>query len=261
MGLRDESEPLRAGLPVRTPVRGPVLVAHPLFGLPVGIRPAVDGTGEQPIDGAVARPAPGGRAPRRVRGELQAVLQEPPEGLPDRAQLGERPEHQGDGLLDPAVRVLFQPLVLGLHIADRHGLEERPAPRLGVAGFHGALAQEVQLVLVQAALQAQEEPIVALPGRVDHLLVDQDGVDDPADFHQLLPLAAVAREAGDLPGGHGAHLAQADLRDHALEPRAGDRPGGRPAQVLIHDLDLAPPQLPKPILHGGPGASGSPGCG
>jgi hypothetical protein len=34
--------------------------------------------------------------------------------------------------------------------------------------------------------------------------VDQHGIDDAADFHQLLSLAAVAGEARDLPRGDGA---------------------------------------------------------
>jgi hypothetical protein len=129
-------------------------------------------------------------------------------------------------------------------------LEVGAAPRLRVARLHGALPQEVQLVLLQAALQSQQEPIITLPRGVDRVLVNQEGIDDPTDLNQLLPLPAVARKAGDLPRGHGPHLAQADLRHHALEAGTRHRPGGRSAQVLIHDLDLAPPQLSEPVLHG-----------
>jgi hypothetical protein len=75
---------------------------------------------------------------------------------------------------------------------------------------------------------------------VHHVHVDQHGIDDPTHFDQLLPLPAIASKARDLARRHRPHFAQTDLRDHPFETRAGDQAGSRPAQVFIHDLDLAP---------------------
>ena len=107
--------------------------------------------------------------------------------------------------------------------------DELAAPGLLVARRERALTQEVELVLVEAALQPEQQAVVALARRVDRLLVDQQRIDDAAHLDELLPVAAVAREAGDLPGGHRADLAEADLGDHALEagarvPPAAEQP-------------------------------------
>src|ERR1700751_3208856 len=109
-------------------------------------------------------------------------------------------------------------------------------------------------------LEAQQKPIVAESRHVHHLLIDQHGIDHAADFHQLLPLAAVARKAGDSAGGHRTHLAQTDFGDHALE--TGTRPGpcSGSSQVLIHHLIS-----PIPVVAAAPpsrtATSGSPGYG
>ena len=113
-----------------------------------------------------------------------------------------------------------------------------------------ALPQKVELVLVEAALETQEQAVVAQTRRVDHLLVDEERVDDAAHLNELLPISAVAREARDLPGGHRADLAQADLGDHALETGARGPAGGRAAEVLVDDLDLRPAELRETVAHG-----------
>ena len=123
--------------------------------------------------------------------------------------------------------------------ADRRRDDEFAPPGLLVARRERPLTQEVELVLVEAALQPQQQPVVALPRRIDRLLIDQQRVDDPAHLDELLPVAAVAREARDLPGRHRADLAEADLGDHALEARACGPAGRRAAEILVDDLDLA----------------------
>ena len=76
------------------------------------------------------------------------------------------------------------------------------------------------------------------------------GVDHAAHLDELLPVAAVAREAGHLPGRHGAHLAEAALGNHALEACAQGAAGRRTAQVLVGDLDLRPAELRQALAHG-----------
>ena len=116
------------------------------------------------------------------------------------------------------------------------------------ARFHRTLSQQVQLVLVQTALQTEQESIVAEPGCVDHLLIDQHGVHDAADLYQFLPFAAVARSEKPR-GGDSSHYPQADFGHYALESRPRDHPGSRSSQVIIHDFNLVPSQLMQPRFH------------
>src|SRR5262249_7999147 len=100
------------------------------------------------------------------------------------------------------------------------------------------------------ALEAQQQAIVALPRRVDGFLVDEQGIDQPADLNELLPVTAVAGEAGNLAGGDGADVSEADLGDHALEAGTGDVAGSGATEIVVHDFDLAPAELPQTVLHG-----------
>jgi hypothetical protein len=113
-----------------------------------------------------------------------------------------------------------------------------------------ALPQQVELVLVQAALEPEQEPVVAVPRGVDRLPVHQHRVDDPAHLDELLPVAAVAGEARHFPRRHRAHLAQADLGDHPLEAGAGHAARGGAPEVVVHDLDLRPAERREPVAHG-----------
>jgi len=89
-----------------------------------------------------------------------------------------------------------------------------------------------------------------MPGRVDRLLIDQDGVDHPAHLDQLLPVSAIASEARDLARADGADFAKAYFRDHSLEASALDAARRRTAEIVINDLDLRPAKLHQPASHG-----------
>jgi hypothetical protein len=84
---------------------------------------------------------------------------------------------------------------------------------------------------------------------VHRIEIDQHGVHDAAHFDQLLPLATIPGEARHLAGRHRTNLAQAHVRHHPSKPCACDEPRGGPAQVVIHDLNVTPPELLQPVLH------------
>ena len=84
----------------------------------------------------------------------------------------------------------------------------------------------------------------------DHLLLDQQRVDHAAHFDQLLPVAAVRREARDLARRHSADLAETDLRHHAIEPGPGNRASRGAAQILVDDFDLREAEGLQPPRHG-----------
>src|SRR5215207_396605 len=212
-------------------------------GAPVG------GVGDELVKGRVAGATPLDRTGVDPGGQVEFVLKEPEEGLAYAAQFGDLVDGEADRRLDAPVGVLFQP-VAHLDEADRGRNDKLAAACLLMACRERALPQKVELVLVEAALETQEQAVVALARCVDRLLVDEERVDDAAHFNELLPISAVARKARDLPGGHCADLAQADLGDHALETGARGPAGGRAAEVLVDDLDLRPAELRETVAHG-----------
>lgn len=126
------------------------------------------------------------------------MLKEPHQGLPSAAEFCDLVEHQSDGFLDAAVGILLEP-VPGLHEADRRRNDQFAAPGLLVAGRQGTLTQQIELILIETALQSQQQPIIALPRRIDRFLVDEHGVDDTAHLDELLPVAAVTGKPRHLP--------------------------------------------------------------
>ena len=120
------------------------------------------------------------------------------------------------------------------------------------------MPEQVELVFVQAALQAQKQPVIAIAWGIDRFLIDQHSVDDTAHLDEMLPVPAVARKAGYFTRREGADLAETNIGDHPIKafpvmPKAcfqHDTAGGRTAEVVIHGLNPAPAQIRKPIPHG-----------
>src|SRR5260370_938042 len=122
------------------------------------------------------------------------MLVEPQQRLPCAAQLRHLVEDEPDRFLHAAVGILLV-TVSRLYKADRRGDDEFAPARLLVSRRHRALTQKIEFILVEAALQTQQEPVVAMTWRVDGLLINEDRIDDAAHLDQLLPVAAVAGEA------------------------------------------------------------------
>jgi hypothetical protein len=98
------------------------------------------------------------------------MLEEPQERLAGTAQFRHFVEHQRDRVLHPPIRVLLPP-VAGLDEADRRRDEEFAASRLLVSRCERALAQEIEFVLVEGTLEAKQQPIIAVSGGIDRLLI------------------------------------------------------------------------------------------
>ena len=214
----------------------------------IGVGPAVGRVGYQLVDRSVPGPAPHDPAVRTPGGQVESVFEKPQQRLAGAAQLLDLVEDQRNRLAHSAVRVLLQTIAV-LHVADRGGDDQLAAPGLLVARRQRTLPQQVELVLVQRALQSQQQPIVALAGRVDGLLVHQNRVDHPAHLDQLLPVPAVAGEPRRFPGGHRADLAETDLRHHAVESGALRAAGRRAAEIVVDGLDPRKAQPQKPVAH------------
>jgi hypothetical protein len=104
------------------------------------------------------------------------MLVEPVQSLPGAAELQDSIEDQADGLLHAAVRVLLI-AVAGLHEAHGRADDEFAAARLLITGRKRTLPQQIKLVLVETALQSEQQSIIALTGCIDRLLISQNGVD------------------------------------------------------------------------------------
>ena len=143
----------------------------------------------------------------------------PQQRLPRAAEFADFFEDQFDRRLDASVRILLQ-TIPGLY--EAHGCidDEFTASRLLVAGGEGALPKQIKFIFIQASLEPEQEAIIAEPGRIDCLLIDEQRIDDAAHLNQLLPITAVAREARHLARGDHANLAEADFGDHPLKSGA-----------------------------------------
>jgi hypothetical protein len=112
---------------------------------------------DHPVDGRIVRPALDHVAIRALGGQVQPMLDEPEQGLPDTAEFGHLVEDEDDGLLDTAIEILLES-VADLHEADRGSDDEFAAPGLLIAGRQGTVAQKIELIIVEAALQSQQQP-------------------------------------------------------------------------------------------------------
>ena len=248
MGSGLERQPLAARLAlVLDPNARPPVGRHGAT-LAVSIRPAIDRVGNHSGDRSVTGPAPHGLAAGTLGGQIESVFEKPQQRLAGAAQFLHLVEDPGNRLLHPPVRVFLQAIAV-LHVTDRRGNDQLAAFGFLVTRGQRALPQQVELVLVQRALQPQQQPVVALARRIDGLLVHQNRIDHPAHLDQLLPIPAVAGEPRHFAGRHRANLAQADLRDHAVESGALGAAGRGTAEILVNGVDLRETQLLEPAAH------------
>ncbi len=246
--VRDQRQPLTARLAAAARSRDGQIMPRHRASFTIGVGAAVNRVLDHPVDGGIGWPSPDHIAVAAPGRQIQPMLQEPEQSLSGAAKLGHLVEDEGDGLLDAAVGILLEP-VAGLHEADGGRDDQLATPRLLVAGGQGSLPQQIELILVEAALQAQKQTVVALAWGIDGLLVDQDGVDDPAHLDELLPVAAVAGEARHLPRRDRADLAQADLGHHPVETGPRDAARRRTAKIVVDRLDAGPAERRQPVAH------------
>jgi hypothetical protein len=81
-------------------------------------------------------------------------------------------------------------------------------------------------------------------------LIYQKRVHHTTDFDQPLPFPAIPRESRNFPGRHRAYLPQTDFGNHPFKSCPGYHSCRRPAEIIIHNVDIPPAQLPEPFLHG-----------
>ena len=113
---------------------------HPLAALldtdltrrsPEGISPSVDGVGQDVVHGIVEGQPPDDAAPLRhavaCGGQRNAFLAQPHMHLSHALKLGELREYRPESVLHPLVRILFDSVASGLHIARSNTEKQRAA--------------------------------------------------------------------------------------------------------------------------------------
>ena len=167
--------------------------------------------------------------------------------LPCAAQLAEPREDQPDHFLDPQVGIEAETDLAMPDVADRHADAQLAAARLGAGGVEHAGAQHAEFELADAALHAQQQPIVRPAGVVDPVQVDHPRLDQAAELEQVMPVAAVAGEPGGVEAQHGADLAGAQPCHEPLEAGPRHHPAGGAAEVVVDHLDVAETPAPRDI--------------
>src|SRR5271169_3691782 len=249
MGVRHQRQPIAARLAANLHANASSIVGRRDGRLTIGIGAAVDGVLDHPVDGGVVRAPPSCLAILALHRQIEIMLVEPEQSLPGAAEFQDFIEDHADGLLHAAVRVLLV-AIAGLHEAHRGADDELAATRLLVSGRERTLPQQIKLVLIEAALETEQQPIVAVTGRIDRLLINQHGVDHATHLDQLLPISAVASETRDLARRDGANLAEAYLRHHPLKAGALDPARSRTTKIVINHFDLRPAEGGQTIAHG-----------
>jgi hypothetical protein len=130
-------------------------------GSTIGIGATVDRVRHHPVDRRVAWSAPSDVAVVMPGGQIEPMLMEPGERLTGAAKFSHLVEDQADCILHPPVWVLLQPIA-GFDEADRRGDDQLAPACLRVARGQRPLSQEIEFVLVQAALEPQEQSIIAV---------------------------------------------------------------------------------------------------
>jgi hypothetical protein len=113
---------------------------------------------------------------------------------PGAAELAELGKHEPDGLLNPLVRIEFNPPVLGPDEARRQREAERAPAGLAVSCGEAALAEKVELVFGHRALQAEQQPVVHQTRVVDPVRIDHQRAGQRTEIDQMMPVAPVARQ-------------------------------------------------------------------
>jgi hypothetical protein len=108
----------------------------------------------------------------------------------------------------------------------------------------------LQLVLAEAALQPEQQPIFAVPGRLNGLLVDQYVVDLAAYFDQLVRVPVLAHKARNSTA-HTTRPCPGRLR-RPFEGRPLSSAGRRATEIVVDHFDLRPTHRCQAISHGTP---------
>ena len=151
---------------------------------------------------------------------------EPPAG----AQLVELVEDQLDGRLDLLVRIAVNFPGGQLDIPAGDVEEQRAPPGLVQPVALQPVVHENQLIFTDGPLEAQQEAVLGVAGVVEAILVRQQGPEDRAHLHEMMPILVVAGHAAHLDPQDQADMIHGNLGQEAME---SGPPIGRLATIAL----------------------------
>jgi hypothetical protein len=176
--------------------------------------------------------------------EVDLLAEHRQQDLPRAAEFAEPREDQPDYLLDAQVGIEAETDLAMPDVADRNADSQFTAPRLGAGGVEHAGAQHAEFELADAALHAEQQPIVRPAGVVDPVEVDHSRLDQAAELKQVVPVATIAGEPGGVEAQHGSDLSGTEPCHEPLEAGPRHHATGGTAEIVIDHLDVAEPPTP-----------------
>lgn len=153
--------------------------------------------------------------------------------LPRAAELAKPLEDQPDYLLEPEIRIEPEPGLAMPDVTDRHADPKFATTRLRPGCVDHARPDHSELELTDAALHAEQQAVVRQTGIIDAIKVDDTRLDKPAQFEQVVPVPAVARQPRSVKAEHGTDFPRAQGGDELLEAGPGDHAAGGAAEIVV----------------------------
>ena len=169
------------------------------------------------------------------------------QNLSGASQLVESGEDRPHHFPDPQVGIESETDLAMPDVADRHVDAQFAAACLGAGSVEHAGTQHTELEFADAALHAEQQPIVRPTRVVNAVQVDHPRPDQTAEFEQVVPVAAVAGEPGRIVAQHRSNFPSAEPGREPLEPWSGHHPTGRPAEIVVDHLDISEPPAPRDV--------------
>src|SRR5215469_6186053 len=96
--------------------------------------------------------------------------------------------------------IRIQLKVTGRAPAQAYGQAEAQLSSFGLLanGLHRALPQNAQLEFTHRSAQSEHQAVIDHPRIVDPFRIDQYSTHQPAEFDQMVPVSAIASQAGGL---------------------------------------------------------------
>ena len=159
--------------------------------------------------------------------------------LPAAAQFAEALKDRAGDFLNAAIRIEAEANLPMPDVADWYGKPELASSGLGPCGVQHSRSQNAKFEFADAALHAQQQPIIRTTGIIDAIEIDDAGIDETAQLQQMMPVPSVTGEAGGIEAKHSADLASAQPGNELLEARARHGSARGAAQIVVDDLNIA----------------------
>jgi hypothetical protein len=187
----------------------------------------------------------------RVRATIEAIVQEALEaalGARKSARVGDTRQGYRHGQRERTLTTSLGPATMAMprariQVADGTTAEWRSGT---VARYQRRTVRVDEAILgvyLAGTFEAQEQAVVDEGGIVDAVRIDDDGAHHAAQLDQVVPIAAVPRQARRFDTEDRTHLSRADFRDESLESRSLNQTGSRAPQIFVNDHDVLKAQL------------------